>query len=170
MDIGHLYSTSPDPRPSTRLVDLGIYTWMLGEVGSACVCDDEQVYLVCNVYGTAPPHTHTGRAWMYIALNEQVVESYVRMFIENQEVAQNYYLRFVPSTQPPTHPPTHTHTLREGLCWFIRYFPHCTHTHTQGVICQRCRSECCIGDHSTVYGCCNILVTIALCMVVVIYW
>ena len=34
-----------------------------------------------------------GRAWLYIALNEQAMESYIRMFIENQEVAQEFYLR-----------------------------------------------------------------------------
>lgn len=34
-----------------------------------------------------------GRAWLYMALNEQAMESYVRMFIENQDVIQEYYLR-----------------------------------------------------------------------------
>ena len=34
-----------------------------------------------------------GRAWLYIALNEQAMESYIRMFIENQDIAQDYYLR-----------------------------------------------------------------------------
>ena len=36
-----------------------------------------------------------GRAWLYIALNEQAMESYIRMFIENQDIAQDYYLRYV---------------------------------------------------------------------------
>ena len=34
-----------------------------------------------------------GRAWLYLAINEQSLESYVRMFHDNQEVVQDYYLR-----------------------------------------------------------------------------
>ena len=36
-----------------------------------------------------------GRAWLYMALNEQAMESYVRMFLENQVVVQEHYLRLV---------------------------------------------------------------------------
>ena len=36
-----------------------------------------------------------GRAWLYMALNEQAMESYVRMFLENQAVVQEHYLRLV---------------------------------------------------------------------------
>ena len=32
-----------------------------------------------------------GRAWLNLTLNEQVMESYLRMFIENQLVLQDYY-------------------------------------------------------------------------------
>ena len=41
------------------------------------------------------PSLLLGRAWLYVALNEQAMESYIRMFIENQDVAQDYYLRYV---------------------------------------------------------------------------
>ncbi len=35
----------------------------------------------------------TGRAWLCMALNEQALESYVRMFLENQDMCQGYYLQ-----------------------------------------------------------------------------
>lgn len=33
-----------------------------------------------------------GRAWLNLTLNEQVMESYLRMFIENQPVLEDYYI------------------------------------------------------------------------------
>jgi len=34
---------------------------------------------------------HTGRAWLYLSLNEQATESYLRMFLEYQEQVAMYY-------------------------------------------------------------------------------
>ena len=33
-----------------------------------------------------------GRSWLNLTLNEQVMESYLRMFIENQLVLRDYYI------------------------------------------------------------------------------
>ena len=35
-----------------------------------------------------------GRSWLYTALNEQSVESYIRMFAENQDIVEGFYLRY----------------------------------------------------------------------------
>ena len=39
------------------------------------------------------PDTALGRSWLYTALNEQSMESYVRIFAENQDFVQEFYLR-----------------------------------------------------------------------------
>ena len=36
-----------------------------------------------------------GRAWLYMALNEQSMESYVRMFLENQDQVNDFYVKSV---------------------------------------------------------------------------
>jgi hypothetical protein len=36
-----------------------------------------------------------GRSWLYTALNEQSVESYIRMFAENQDIVEGFYLRYI---------------------------------------------------------------------------
>lgn len=52
------------------------------------------IFPLCYYFIFPPgPSLLLGRAWLYVALNEQAMESYIRMFIENQDVAQDYYLR-----------------------------------------------------------------------------
>ena len=64
-------------------VQVCVYTYVCAFVIVAVNVD------VC-AYFYPPPQ---GRAWLYMALNEQALESYVRMFLENQLVAQEFYLR-----------------------------------------------------------------------------
>ena len=52
--------------------------------GPGCVC-------VCVSHLTLP--CLAGRAWLCTALNEQALESYVRMVVDNQDVVKGYYLQ-----------------------------------------------------------------------------
>ena len=37
----------------------------------------------------------TGRAWLLLALNEQSLESYIRSFQQNKNIAAQFYERFL---------------------------------------------------------------------------
>jgi hypothetical protein len=41
-----------------------------------------------------------GRAWLYLALNENSLESYLRLFQENLGLLQKYYVRSVYEASP----------------------------------------------------------------------
>ena len=42
-----------------------------------------------HAFGYIPPPV--GRAWLMLALNEQALESYLRIFLENQDTVLEYY-------------------------------------------------------------------------------
>ena len=54
--------------------------WMGAMEGNHMYCD---VTLSCML----------GRAWLFMALNEQVIGSYLRLFLENQPTVGDYYYR-----------------------------------------------------------------------------
>lgn len=39
-----------------------------------------------------PPSRPAGRAWLYLALNENSLESYLRLFQENRSLLHKYYV------------------------------------------------------------------------------
>ena len=76
-----------------------------------------------------------------MALNEQAMESYIRMFLENQMITQEFYLRYVllshiDQTMSRLNISVELFEVKCSLSLFV------PHTHIQGVLSQGHGGQC----------------------------